>query len=257
MLAFCIFLSVLLIGAFAMMYFGPTVQDFLPEGGDTRKMAGLLMGATAVGCAIFTLYASMLFFRYKSREYGIFPGAGREEAEPGPDALPGTFLTCGIGFPRRSCSGGPGVLADLETVRTVPGLHGRDGLPVGDAGDLPSGRPSRLCPCALLLGTAGSRFVRRTDIMKILRTSHQPEMVKKIPAWTLPAGAVMVPLGILLALGIPQMSVYLLGKSAPSCHQSVLYPRGGGNLSDTSEYRGRRQERRTGNGSIRIWSQSA
>ena len=79
MLAFCIFLSVLLIGAFALMYFGPTVQDFLPEGGDTRKMAGLLMGATAVGCAIFTLYASMLFFRYKSREYGIFLALGEKK----------------------------------------------------------------------------------------------------------------------------------------------------------------------------------
>ena len=76
MLAFCIFLSVLLIGAFAMMYFGPTVQDFLPEGGDTRKMATLLMAATAAGCSIFTLYASMLFFRYKSREYGIFLSPG-------------------------------------------------------------------------------------------------------------------------------------------------------------------------------------
>ena len=76
----------------------------------------------------------------------------------------------------------------------------------------------------LLLGIAGSRFVRRTDIMKILRTSHQPEMVKKIPAWTLPAGAVMVTLGILLALGIPQMSVYLLGKSAPPATNLFYIP---------------------------------
>ena len=72
MLGFCIFLSVLLLTAFALMYFGPTVQDFLPEGGDTRKLAVLLIGVTAVGCTIFTLYASSLFFRFKSREYGIF-----------------------------------------------------------------------------------------------------------------------------------------------------------------------------------------
>lgn len=39
LLGFCTFLSVLLITAFALMYFGPTVQTFLPEGGDTRKMA--------------------------------------------------------------------------------------------------------------------------------------------------------------------------------------------------------------------------
>ena len=53
MLAFCIFLSVLLIGAFAMMYFGPTVQDFIQEGGDTRTTAPLLMCAAAAGCHTF------------------------------------------------------------------------------------------------------------------------------------------------------------------------------------------------------------
>lgn len=76
LLSFCTFLSVLLITAFALMYFGPTVQTFLPEGGDTRKMANLLIGATAIGCFIFTVYASGLFFRYKSREYGILMALG-------------------------------------------------------------------------------------------------------------------------------------------------------------------------------------
>ena len=50
MLAFCIFLSVLLLTSFTVMYYGPTVQDFLPDGGDPRKMASLLMAVTAVGC---------------------------------------------------------------------------------------------------------------------------------------------------------------------------------------------------------------
>ena len=76
LLSFCTFLSVLLITAFALMYFGPTVQNFLSEGGDTRKMASLLLAATALGCFVFTLYASGLFFRYKSREYGILMALG-------------------------------------------------------------------------------------------------------------------------------------------------------------------------------------
>ena len=79
LLSFCAFLSVLLITAFALMYFGPTVQNFLPEGGDTRKMASLLLAATALGCFIFTLYASSMFFRYKSREYGILMALGLEK----------------------------------------------------------------------------------------------------------------------------------------------------------------------------------
>ena len=32
LLGFCIFLSVLLLSSFSLMYFGPTVQEFLPEG---------------------------------------------------------------------------------------------------------------------------------------------------------------------------------------------------------------------------------
>ena len=71
LLSFCVFLSVLLVTSFSLMYFGPTVQDFLPEGGDTRKMAVLLLGVTAVGCFVFTVYAFGLFFRFKAREYGI------------------------------------------------------------------------------------------------------------------------------------------------------------------------------------------
>lgn len=212
MLAFCIFLSVLLIGAFALMYFGPTVQDFLPEGGDTRKMAVLLMGATAVGCAIFTLYASMLFFRYKSREYGIFLALGEKKRnlnrmlfrELSSLTVSASLAGLAVAVP---ASWLIWKLFELFLVSTDEMVYrlGIRGFFVG------AGFAFIL---ALLLGIAGYRFVRRTDIMKILRTSHQPEMVKKIPSWTLPTGIVMIPLGILLALGIPQMSVYLLGKSA-------------------------------------------
>ncbi|HJD45434.1 MAG TPA: ABC transporter permease [Candidatus Mediterraneibacter norfolkensis] len=212
MLAFCIFLSVLLIGAFALMYFGPTVQDFLPEGGDTRKMAVLLMGATAVGCAIFTLYASMLFFRYKSREYGIFLALGEKKRnlnrmlfrELSSLTVSASLAGLAVAVP---ASWLIWKLFELFLVSTDEMVYrlGIRGFFVG------AGFAFIL---ALLLGIAGYRFVRRTDIMKILRTSHQPEMVKKIPSWTLTTGIVMIPLGILLALGIPQMSVYLLGKSA-------------------------------------------
>ena len=72
MLAFCIFLSVLLIGAFALMYFGPTVQDFLPEGGDTRKMAVLLMGATRSGMRyLYSVCVHVVFFATKAGSTGF------------------------------------------------------------------------------------------------------------------------------------------------------------------------------------------
>ena len=49
MLGFCISLSVLLITAFALMYLGPTVQNFLPDGGDTRKLADTSAGSDSRG----------------------------------------------------------------------------------------------------------------------------------------------------------------------------------------------------------------
>ena len=180
MLAFCIFLSVLLIGAFALMYFGPTVQDFLPEGGDTRKMAGLLMGATAVGCAIFTLYASMLFFRYKSREYGIFLALGEKKRNLDRMLFRELFSLAASASLAGIAAAVPASwliwkLFELFLVSTDDMAYrlGMPGFAIGAAFAF---------ALVLLLGIAGSRFVRRTDIMKILRTSHQPEMVKKIPA---------------------------------------------------------------------------
>ena len=81
LLGFCCLLSILLITSFSLMYFSPTVQNFLPEGGDTRKMASLLFGVTAVGCFIFTVYASNLFFRNKAREYGVLMALGLKKRE--------------------------------------------------------------------------------------------------------------------------------------------------------------------------------
>ena len=44
-------------------------------------MASLLMAATSVGCFIFTIYASGLFFRSKAREYGVFMALGIQKKE--------------------------------------------------------------------------------------------------------------------------------------------------------------------------------
>lgn len=214
MLAFCIFLSVLLISSFALMYLGPTVQDFIQEGGDTSKMAMLLMGATAVGCSIFTLYASMLFFRYKSREYGIFLALGESKKQLKKLLFKELALvTAG--------AAAAGLIAAipaswliwklfeifLVSTREMQYRFGITGFLVGIGFAV---------ILALLLGIAARRFVKRSNIMDILRTQHQPEMVKKIPGWTFPLGIVLIPLGILLALGIPQIFVYVLGLGAPT-----------------------------------------
>lgn len=212
-LAFCIFLSVLLLTAFALMYFGPTVQEFLPEGGDTRKLAILLLGATAVGCAIFTLYASILFFRYKSREYGIFLALGEQKKTLGTMLFKELALLTGAA----AALGLLGAIplswliwklfeSFLVSTEEMEYHFGIGGLLVGLVFAI---------ILAILLGAAGRKFVKKTNVMDILRTQHQPEMVKKIPAWTFVAGMGMVLGGLLLAMGLPRIFVHVFHVGPP------------------------------------------
>lgn len=70
----------LLITAYVTMMRSPTVLSVLPEGGDSRKQVMMIFALAVLGCAVFTLYASGLFFRSKSREAGVF----LHWAPPGP-----------------------------------------------------------------------------------------------------------------------------------------------------------------------------
>lgn len=67
LLGLCIFLSMLLVTSFTLMFFSQSIQEFLPPGGDTRKLMWLMLGVVSIGCLIFTLYGSGLFFRSKGR----------------------------------------------------------------------------------------------------------------------------------------------------------------------------------------------
>lgn len=219
-LGFCIFLSVFLITSFSLMYYGPTVQNFLAEGGDTRKIANLLLGITAVGCLIFTMYASGLFFRYKSREYGIFLALGESKktlkralfrelasitAVPAVlgllAAIPASFLIWKL------------FETFLVSTREMKYQFGFDGFVVGIAFAM------ILC---LFLGIYGRKFVKRTDIMEILRTQHKTEMVKEIKPWTFKVGIVFIFVGIFGGLALPSISANVFHQMLPGI-TNLLY----------------------------------
>ena len=81
LLAGCCFFSVLLITAYVCMMRAPTVLAVLPEGGDSRKQVMMIFVLAVIGCAVFTTYASGLFFRQKSRETGTFLALGASRAQ--------------------------------------------------------------------------------------------------------------------------------------------------------------------------------
>ena len=76
LLAGCAFVSVLLITAYACIMRSPTILAVLPEGGDSRKQVMMIFVLAVIGCAVFTVYASGLFFRHRSRQTGILLALG-------------------------------------------------------------------------------------------------------------------------------------------------------------------------------------
>lgn len=207
LLSFCVFLSVLLVTSFSLMYFGPTVQEFLPEGGDTRKMASLLLSITAVGCFVFTVYASGLFFRFKAREYGILMALGTEKRQLKKLLFQElSVVTAGASL--------AGLLVSVPASFLIWKLfelfiisNEQMTYRFGAVGFLPG--ILFACILACVLGAAGRRFINRSDIMEILRTQQKTEMVKEIQPWAFPAGVVLTILGILLGSGLPQVAAKL------------------------------------------------
>ncbi|MEI3501454.1 MAG: ABC transporter permease [Anaerovoracaceae bacterium] len=204
LLAFCTFLSVLLISSFALMYFGPTVQNFLPEGGDTRKMASLLLLTTACGCFLFTVYASSLFFRNKSREYGILMALGMQKKTLRALLFKElSLITASASFLGLLCAAPVSYLIwklfELFIISNAQMTYR-----FGVSGFLP-GILFTLA-LAVMLGIAAGRFIRRSDLMDILRTRQKTEMIKEIKSWTFPAGLFLIAAGILLGAGVPQIA---------------------------------------------------
>ena len=213
LLSFCVFLSVLLVTSFSLMYFGPTVQEFLPEGGDTRKMASLLLGITAVGCFVFTVYAAVLFFRFKAREYGILMALGTEKRQLKKLLFQElSVVTAGASL--------AGLLVSVPASFLIWKLfelfiisNEQMTYRFGAVGFLPG--ILFACILACVLGAAGRRFINRSDIMEILRTQQKTEMVKEIQPWAFPAGVVLTILGILLGSGLPQVAAKVFGIGLP------------------------------------------
>ena len=118
LLFLCLFLSELLITAYAVMMQSPTVLTILPEGGDSRKQVSMIFFLAVFGCGVFVVYAAALFLKYKSRETGRFRQAAWGEAAAGAAVGFGHFL-----FGRHG-AGDAARLLYLEAFLYFPGEYG-------------------------------------------------------------------------------------------------------------------------------------
>lgn len=71
----------MLITSFITMVLNPAIQNALPSGGDSSRMAYMIFAVAIIGCTIFTVYATRLFLRYRSREVGVFLALGAEKKQ--------------------------------------------------------------------------------------------------------------------------------------------------------------------------------
>lgn len=75
----CFAMSVMLVSALTLFMTSPFVISRLPVGGDSRKMLYMVYAVAVIGCVLFTVYATSLFLRFKSREIGVLLALGTDK----------------------------------------------------------------------------------------------------------------------------------------------------------------------------------
>ncbi|MFR4979186.1 MAG: FtsX-like permease family protein, partial [Butyricicoccus sp.] len=221
LLTSCCFFSVLLITAYVTMMRSPTILHVLPEGGDSRKQVMMIFVLACVGCAVFTTYASAIFFRQKSREMGVFLllGATRKQI-------------CKLLF------------ADLARIAAISCVSGALlGAPLAwgiwvlfrlfvvDSEEMPLTFDAQAYLFALIFSIfvvgmlfgMGIRFIRRTNIIDVVNTSHKTEPIREVKAWYGIVGIFLMGLGGLLGYLMPSFFVRVLRWYAPGWIDGIFY----------------------------------
>ncbi len=221
LLAACCFFSVLLITAYVTMMRSPTVLTVLPEGGDSRKQVMMIFVLAVIGCAVFTTYASSLFFRFKSRETGIFLALGASKAR-----LRGVLtqelalialLSCGLGA----------LLGASLAYLLWQGFR----LLIVDSTEM----AFTFDPQAYLFALAFSlfvfmmlfvmmvRFLKRSNILDVVNESRKAEPIRLVPSYYGKLGIALTLLGAFLGYIMPSVIIHNLQWYPPEGLTAIFY----------------------------------
>ena len=217
---FCNFVSLLLITSYAAMMFSPTVLLILPEGGDSRKQVTMIFVLALFGCVVFTVYASGLFFRKKSRQLGTLMALGASRKR----LAPGLFREVLI---LSSVSSLLGIVAGFPFVYL---LWNGFRLFIVDTDEMRLRLDYRcllLSAVFFVLVVAFScvtayRYLRRTNIIDVVHEEHKNEPVKELDRWCGPVGILLIFAGAVCGYEAP--SVYMnLFSAYPTELISIFY----------------------------------
>lgn len=193
LLAGCCFFSVLLITAYGIMMRSPTILAVLPEGGDSRKQVMMIFVLAVIGCAVFTVYVSGLFFRHRSRQTGILLALGASRRQ-----LLRQLYRELAALTAVSCAAGALLAAPLAW-----GIWQLFRLFVVDSAQMALRFEPRVWGIALgfsafvavLLFAAGGRSVRRANIIETVQEVHRSEPIRAVPRWYGPLGLCLLAAG--------------------------------------------------------------
>ncbi|MDE7324656.1 MAG: ABC transporter permease [Lachnospiraceae bacterium] len=217
---FCNFISLLLITAYAAMMFSPTVLEVLPEGGDSRKQMTMIFVLALFGCVVFTVYASSLFFRKKSRQLGTLMALGASRKR----LAPGLFREV---LALSSCSSLLGIAAGFPFVFL---LWNGFRLFIVESDEMHLRLDFR---CLLLSAVffvivvafsclTAYRYLKRTNIIDVVQEEHKNEPVREPGRWCGPVGIVLIFAGAVCGYEAP--AVYMeLFSAYPTGLLNLLY----------------------------------
>lgn len=205
---FCLTLSVLLIVSYLMMLRSPLVQNTFPIGGDSRKMIMMIFGIAAAGCIMFSVYATGLFLRYKSREIGVFLALGAPKLK----LAKALFIEVGkivLGCFLVGIAGG--TLISFIIGKIFEGIVSK-----GDGYYFAitiTGIGYSLLYCTALIfciGIMTVRFMKRSNIMDIISEQRKQEpILKLVTTRYLISGIVCIVVGIFMGFVFPGVVVAL------------------------------------------------
>lgn len=221
LLSGCLFFGSLLITAFCMLMDSPTVQNTLPQGGDSRKQVMMIFVLAVIGCAAFSVYAAGLFFRYKSRECGVFLALGISRR-----ALGLQLRREVLGLAAGACVSG--LVLGTPLCWLIWSLFR---LTLVDTPEMTLIFDLRAYALPLLflafvlaaLFVMQRRFLSRVNVLDIIQESHRAEMVRTVPSWYGWGGILLVAVGCVLGYFAPSFFVRVLHWYAPAIFTAPWY----------------------------------
>lgn len=221
LLCACLFFSVLLISSYISIMRSPTVLSVLPEGGDSRKQVMMIFVLTMIGCGVFSLYAASLFFRQKSKEFGVFLALGTSPK----------ILTRQI---RKELCIISIVFCALGIIISIPltkGIWALFRLFIVDTEEMILALNPQAFFISLLFSIMililllfmGIRSIYRINIIDIIHESHKSEPIQDVPKIYGFLGILLLIIGALLGYLAPSFFVLVLHWYPPEGFTAIFY----------------------------------